>query len=651
MKLSKKVFLLLASFLCLQTHTSPAAQATQSEQPEDALAGANGLYAAKKYAAAAEAYRLSADLYERGIKSGAAEQSAKYADGYRKARFDYADSLCQNGEWAKACRVYDFFNAARFPATVRYEALLGAAGCEFHQNHFGEAERYLNRALELESGLGGSKTEKAQRSTILLLYRGETYYRQERFNEAAQSFQNAMDKLAEASGETLDYENSKILLAGLSGCYEHMHDYKQLEPVQRTMAILDKQYLGDSDLTYGWSLFGLSNTLRRLNRQEEALNLYRKAIWTFRYNNRNRIARELGIDQDPNSKNAEDSAPTGKDSERNKQIFDKLTGDIFGTAMGAKSLDKDLEPPGLSQSFNLFDRCRVHLPGEKLGAWNLQAKRFSEAPGWVWTDPYKEQKAMLLCVHGLGLHHKAYDSFARRMAREGFIVVSFDVRGFGVFMQEKGHEKLDMQGCVQDLRNVLAELRRDYPRIPIFLLGESMGGALALRVAASDPQLIDGLVCSVPAGERRSETGTKLKVAMKLIANTKKPMDLGNKVVNRSTTDPGLRCQWIEDPSSRLRLTAQELLQFELFMRQNKEVAQKIDRTPVLVFQGDQDRLVKKEGTYDLFESLKTKDKVMVLLGNSEHLIFEANPFKDDITLGVIGWLSAHAANRAPAAP
>ena len=73
-----------------------------------------------------------------------------------------------------------------------------------------------------------------------------------------------------------------------------------------------------------------------------------------------------------------------------------------------------------------------------LGAWNLKPTMHKESPGWVWTDPTVKQKALMLCVHGLGLHHRAFESFAERIIGQGFTVVSFDVRGFGAYLQSKG---------------------------------------------------------------------------------------------------------------------------------------------------------------------------------------------------------------------
>jgi hypothetical protein len=43
-----------------------------------------------------------------------------------------------------------------------------------------------------------------------------------------------------------------------------------------------------------------------------------------------------------------------------------------------------------------------------------------------------------------------------RICKEGITVVSFDVRGFGSFLESKGNETLDMDGCVSDIVNVLS---------------------------------------------------------------------------------------------------------------------------------------------------------------------------------------------------
>jgi alpha-beta hydrolase superfamily lysophospholipase len=281
--------------------------------------------------------------------------------------------------------------------------------------------------------------------------------------------------------------------------------------------------------------------------------------------------------------------------------------------------------------------------------WKRQLKQ-SEAPGIVWLDPSVETKAILICVHGLGLHHHSFDSFCRRVAPDGIMSIAFDVRGFGTYVEANGFEKLSMDECVEDLRSLTKTLRRDYPNFPIFLMGESMGGALALRVVAKSPENIDGLICSVPAGTRYKSLTQAIHVGAEFLKNKNKPIAVET-VVNQATSSEELRKAWLNDPYSRLQITPEELLNFQAFMDQNPEYAKQIVEKPVILFQGHDDKLVKESGTLDLFNALGTPKKSLVLIGNTEHLIFEAGQFKDEITLGVIGWMIANSPNKCKKSP
>jgi alpha-beta hydrolase superfamily lysophospholipase len=88
---------------------------------------------------------------------------------------------------------------------------------------------------------------------------------------------------------------------------------------------------------------------------------------------------------------------------------------------------------------------------------------------------------------------------------------------------------------------------------------------------------------------------------------------------------------WGNDPLSRMKLSPNELIQFQSFMNQNHESAHQITDKPVLIVQGVLDKLVRPEGTVELFNELNTKDKKIVLIPDGEHLIFEENQFTDEV--------------------
>jgi alpha-beta hydrolase superfamily lysophospholipase len=82
-------------------------------------------------------------------------------------------------------------------------------------------------------------------------------------------------------------------------------------------------------------------------------------------------------------------------------------------------------------------------------------------------------------------------------------------------------------------------------------------------------------------------------------------------------------------------------------MNENHEVVKEIQRTPVLFVQGVEDKLVKPEGTVELYNEIACPDKEIVLIPNAEHLIFEENQFTDkDIDL-VTQWIDRHVATNA----
>ena len=69
---------------------------------------------------------------------------------------------------------------------------------------------------------------------------------------------------------------------------------------------------------------------------------------------------------------------------------------------------------------------------------------------------------------------------------------------------------------VQDARWALAQLRDHHPRVPVVLLGHSMGGRVALRVA-DDPAVV--AVCALAPWTRESEPVRQLAGRSVLIAH------------------------------------------------------------------------------------------------------------------------------------
>lgn len=112
--------------------------------------------------------------------------------------------------------------------------------------------------------------------------------------------------------------------------------------------------------------------------------------------------------------------------------------------------------------------------------------------------PKGNPQAVILALHGFNDYSHAFALPGEYFARHGIAVYAYDQRGFGsaaargIWAGEKN--------LVADARDTVTALRQRYPRVPLYMLGESMGGAVAI-MALSDPHFppVNGVILSAPA--------------------------------------------------------------------------------------------------------------------------------------------------------
>jgi alpha-beta hydrolase superfamily lysophospholipase len=109
--------------------------------------------------------------------------------------------------------------------------------------------------------------------------------------------------------------------------------------------------------------------------------------------------------------------------------------------------------------------------------------------------PEGEVRFVLLALHGMGDHGGNFLlESGPALAAGGALVYSMDLRGFGWTAQRGIWPGLPT--LTQDTRTAVRLLRERHPGTPFFLLGESLGGAIALL---AEPEGISGLILSSPA--------------------------------------------------------------------------------------------------------------------------------------------------------
>jgi alpha-beta hydrolase superfamily lysophospholipase len=120
----------------------------------------------------------------------------------------------------------------------------------------------------------------------------------------------------------------------------------------------------------------------------------------------------------------------------------------------------------------------------------LPARRWLPPDGVPW-------RGVILALHGFSDSRDAWEMPAPVFAAAGYAVFAPDQRGFGATSTRGAWPGASV--LEDDSTQLLAELRSRYPGQRLILMGESMGGAVALCLASRHPAPADAFVLLAPA--------------------------------------------------------------------------------------------------------------------------------------------------------
>ena len=116
----------------------------------------------------------------------------------------------------------------------------------------------------------------------------------------------------------------------------------------------------------------------------------------------------------------------------------------------------------------------------------------------LWAESANAQAPVLLYLHGARWDVRGSAHRIRRMQELGFSVLGIDYRGFGRSSSELPSENL----AVEDARAAWAWLQHRFPDRQRYIFGHSLGGAIAVHLAADvDDErglIVEGSFTSIP---------------------------------------------------------------------------------------------------------------------------------------------------------
>lgn len=243
----------------------------------------------------------------------------------------------------------------------------------------------------------------------------------------------------------------------------------------------------------------------------------------------------------------------------------------------------------------------------------------------------------VLIAHGFGEHSGRYGALTDHLTSHNYLVTAYDHRGHGLSDGLPGHvESFDEYD--DDLDKLIASVRARNQSRPLFLIGHSMGGLIALRYLARKSGTLAGAVISAPL----------IKVAVPVAAHKLMIARVGARIAPRFrldneinpahlSRDPEVGRAYAADPLVNRKVSTKWFAEATRAMEEVAKWAPQI-KTPILVMHGTEDFLASANATKRLFENIGSSDKELVIYSGFYHELFN-EPEKQQVFERVTEWI------------
>lgn len=265
----------------------------------------------------------------------------------------------------------------------------------------------------------------------------------------------------------------------------------------------------------------------------------------------------------------------------------------------------------------------------------------------IWYQSWRPEapKAILVVAHGLGEHSGRYGNLVNYLVPRGYAVYALDHRGHGRSGGPRGY--IDRFGdFVADVERLAGVARLELPGLPLFVLGHSMGGPIALRYAREYPQGLQGVIASSPLLRAKLPVSAgKLFLAGLMSRLQPRYSQHSGLPASALSHDPQVAAAYAADPLVHDLVSARLYTEMMAAGRSVLAWAPEM-RVPCLLLVSGADALVDPEASKEFFTNLGCEDKALYVYEGFFHEVFNEiereRPLSD-----LAAWLDAHLPGRA----
>lgn len=279
----------------------------------------------------------------------------------------------------------------------------------------------------------------------------------------------------------------------------------------------------------------------------------------------------------------------------------------------------------------------------RLGAMtHTEDKLSGSTPGvdlyWQAWLPDGDPKAVVVIAHGGGEHSGRYAHVGEHLVNAGYAVYALDHRGHGK-SHGKGANIEGIELVVADLDGFVSLVADRHAGLPVYLLGHSMGGAIALSYAIRHQDRLAGLLLSGAAADVAALNKVEL-VASRVLSRIAPGVGVFGVASSQVSRDPETVRAYDADPLVHHgKLPARTVGELVSSGLRFPEEVRRIN-IPLLVMHGTADELTPPAGSEMVHERASSADKTLKLYDDLYHEIFN-EPERAQVLSDVTSWLDA----------
>jgi alpha-beta hydrolase superfamily lysophospholipase len=249
-------------------------------------------------------------------------------------------------------------------------------------------------------------------------------------------------------------------------------------------------------------------------------------------------------------------------------------------------------------------------------------------------------RAIVVALHGMSDYSNAFDMPAGWWASQGITTYAYDQRGFGkapnVGIWPGGKAlREDFSDCVE-------AVRERNPGVPVFALGESMGGAVVLSALAdSGPPRVDGVILVAPAVWSREDMPIPYRMMLWLTAHTMPDLKLSGKGLKIWPSDNiEMLKKLSRDPLFQKKTRADAVWGLVDLMDAARKAPDRLGATPPILFlYGAKDQIIPRAPTEAVAKELGGRAEVREYPGGYHMLLRDLDG--PSIWKDIVTWIEA----------